>query len=121
MLTFESAESRQQDASTALETIRSRVLVQNEHLAEERATLKKESDRFATERQAVVVCIDVGDLALYDQLRQQKRGVAVATVLDDACSACGAPLTASQQQAARAVNQSQLARCPTCSRILYVD
>jgi len=57
-------------------------------------------------------------LAVYEKLRQSRHGLAVATVHDGACDACGAPLTPALLQAAR--KGEPLAFCHTCGRILYV-
>ncbi len=57
-------------------------------------------------------------LAVYENVRQSRHGLAVATVHDGACDACGAPLTPALLQAAR--KGEPLAFCHTCGRILYV-
>jgi len=56
-------------------------------------------------------------LERYEALRQQRRGVAVAEIRDNACDACGTTLTAALQQSAR--HAAELVHCPTCGRILF--
>jgi predicted nucleic acid-binding Zn-ribbon protein len=56
-------------------------------------------------------------LEMYENLRQQKRGVAIAEISDNACAACGTTLTAALQQSARSA--TTLTHCPSCGRILY--
>jgi predicted nucleic acid-binding Zn-ribbon protein len=57
------------------------------------------------------------DLDRYEQLRKKAHGVAVTTVNNRSCFACGAILTAAHYQAARSPNQITL--CETCGRILF--
>jgi predicted nucleic acid-binding Zn-ribbon protein len=70
-----------------------------------------------TERYAVVVDLAGQVLELYEGLRRERRGLAVAEVNDDSCSACGTTLTAALQQRARF--SAQVEHCPSCGRILY--
>ncbi len=117
MLRVEAAEAAVRAAKEDLERIESRL--QNEHhkLIDERSVLSKEREQLLAERKAAVGAVAAGILAQYDALRQQRRGVAVAEVLENACSACGTTLTPAQQQSAR--HADQLVFCPTCGRILY--
>ncbi|HLO29263.1 MAG TPA: C4-type zinc ribbon domain-containing protein, partial [Anaerolineales bacterium] len=68
---------------------------------------------------AVVTDIARQTLDIYEQLRKQKRGIAITTISDSSCGACGTTLTPSQKQSARST--SQLFHCPTCGRILYAN
>jgi uncharacterized protein len=86
-------------------------------LLDEQTHLYSEIDTLKTERTASASDIAPGDLALYEQLRKQRRGVAVAKVTNKACAACGTTLSASLLQAA--FSPSQISRCETCGRILY--
>ena len=119
MITVETAEKELQTAKTGLERVQSRLKEQHKDLAQESETLHKHLERLNSERQAVVTDIASQALAVYDQLRKQKRGLAITTIADNSCEACGTTLTASQQQSARST--SQLFRCPTCGRILYAN
>ena len=86
-------------------------------LSEESTVLNRELERFSSERLAVVQDLSAQTLSNYEQLRKQRRGIAVTTLSDSSCSACGTTLTASQQQSAHST--SQLFYCPSCGRILY--
>jgi predicted nucleic acid-binding Zn-ribbon protein len=79
--------------------------------------LNKDLEKFSSERNAVMQDIASQTVSIYDQLRKQRRGLAVTTVSDGSCAACGTTLTQSLQQNARSA--SQLFYCPTCGRILY--
>jgi predicted nucleic acid-binding Zn-ribbon protein len=79
--------------------------------------LNNELERFLVERNAIAGAIPTTELGLYDQLRQQRRGVAVAVISDNSCGACGSTLSLAQIQSARSSGQMML--CPSCGRILY--
>ena len=88
-------------------------------LDEERAIKQKDLERYNAERIAAVNSLDPGLIAMYGELREEKKGVAVALVHEGACSACGTTLTPAQEQNARSA--SKITNCPTCGRILYVN
>jgi len=119
MLAIEDTEKNLQTAKTDLERVQSNLKEQNKDLAQESETLRKDLERLNSERQAVVTDIASQALNVYDQLRKQKRGIAITTVTDNSCEACGTTLTPSQQQTARST--SQLFHCPTCGRILFAN
>jgi hypothetical protein len=119
MLEVETAEAANQGASDDLERIMARFATQNQSLTVEQAHLTKEFERLETERKAAVSPLETGLLATYEQLRQRKRGLAIATVNDGACAACGATLTPAQMQSAHSTSQSYY--CPTCGRILFAN
>lgn len=119
MLSIETIEKELQAAKTGLEGVQLNLKEQHQDLAKESETLRKELERLHSEHQAVVTDIAMQALNVYEQLRKQKRGIAVTTVTDSSCEACGTTITASQQQSARSA--SQLFHCPTCGRILYAN
>jgi uncharacterized protein len=90
---------------------------QSAALLGEQDTLHREVTRLDSERQAVAVAIPPSDIELYNHLRKNKRGVAVAVVSEESCLACGAGLTPAECQSAR--SPSQLVYCSSCGRILY--
>lgn len=119
MLDVETAEKEWQNAKAEFEGVRSRLGQQNGDLTQESGLLHKDLERLNSEHQAVISDIAPQTMNIYKQLRQQRRGIAVATVSDSSCAACGTTLTPSQQQSARST--SQLFYCPSCGRILYAD
>jgi hypothetical protein len=76
-------------------------------------------EQLAEERGATLAPIETSMIQIYENLRQQKKGVAIAEVSDNSCASCGATVTASLVQNAR--SQKQLAHCPSCGRILYAN
>jgi len=119
MLAAENSEKESQLAKAHLENVRSNLSDQNRDLTQESESLHKNLERLSTERQAVIKDLAQQKMSVYDQLRQQRRGIAVTIISDAACAACGTTLTPSQQQNARST--SQLFHCPSCGRILYAN
>lgn len=59
--------------------------------------------------------LSAADLALYDQLRRRKSGLAVVELNGAMCTGCGVRAAAHIMQQ---INQEQMARCGNCERIL---
>ena len=119
MLEEEDAEAANQAALDELEKVQARLAQQNMALSTELADLNKELERLDAERQAALNPLDASLLAAYENLRQQRSGVAVAEVSEGTCAACGTTLTPSQNQNARSAGQ--IYNCPTCGRILFAN
>ena len=119
MASVESAEAEVQAAASAFETIKRNRTNQSSDLTKERESLQKDLERLESERKAVAGNVSEDFFTLYNQLRQQRRGIAVTTLIDSSCAACGTTLTPSQQQNARST--TQLFNCPTCGRILFAN
>jgi predicted nucleic acid-binding Zn-ribbon protein len=117
MIALEEAEARYTATIQALAEVTQQDERLTKELLDEKDKLLQEIGRLESERQAACTSIPVDDLHLYNELRQKRRGVAVARVLDRTCSACGSTLNAALLQAARSPNQ--ITRCDSCGRILY--
>ncbi|HEY2980648.1 MAG TPA: C4-type zinc ribbon domain-containing protein [Anaerolineales bacterium] len=119
MMQTESAEAVLVAAQADLEKLNARVGDEHRTLLEEQAGLTKDLQRLAAERQAVLSAIAAQALQTYEDLRQRRRGTAVAEVNENSCSACGTTLAAALQQNARSA--TQMAYCPSCGRILFAN
>jgi predicted nucleic acid-binding Zn-ribbon protein len=117
MLAVEKSTAFLQAAQSDLLTAQNYSAKINRGLQEELTVLQKELEKLFAERAAVAGSITSDALGLYDRLRQQRRGIAVAVIRDNSCSACGSGLSAAQMQSSRA--SEQMALCPSCGRILY--
>ena len=117
MLALEEADKSLQASQSTLQAAEERWALENQNLDQEQGSLEKELQKLLTERNALAGTISDENINLYDQLRQQRRGVAVVTISDNSCDACGAKLTPAQGQNVRSA--AQMARCPSCGRILY--
>jgi uncharacterized protein len=113
----ENAEIELKAARADLERVQASKGEQFRNLSDESTGLNRDLERFSSERLAVVQDLTAPAITSYEQLRKLRRGLAVTTLSDGSCAACGTTLTASQQQSAR--SSSQLFYCPGCGRILY--
>jgi predicted nucleic acid-binding Zn-ribbon protein len=117
MLAAEAAEAAEQTARAEAQRLQEGLEAQNEGLLREQESLQRDVERLRTEHGAALESVSQEAIDLYDRLRQQRRGVAVASIVEDSCQACGSGLTPAQVQAAR--SGTQMALCPSCGRILY--
>ncbi len=117
MMAVEEAEASLTQAKAVLMEIQAKQIEHNAILNGEMTKLFSQIERLEAERNAAIPPISASELALYEQLRKSRNGVAVVKVTSRACGACGATLTAAVIQSTQ--SPGQLVRCPTCSRILY--
>jgi uncharacterized protein len=117
MLALEKSQEVEKYAAEALVLVQSTSAMQNKGLVAERDSLYKEAERLRQEREAALSMVDPISLAHYEQLRADRRGIAVTTMTDGSCDACGTTLPPAQQQMVH--HATQIIRCPTCGRILY--
>lgn len=117
MIEQEEAIETYDGSKAALSNVQMKTSKQGEALALEQDRLLQEQHRLESEREAVARSISNSDLTVYEKLRVQKRGVAVAVLLDTNCSACGSTLSSAQLHAARSPNT--LIQCASCGRFLY--
>ena len=119
MIKAEDTENNLQNTKTKLELIQARLGSEHKKLISDQSTWIIKLEQLAEEREATLAPIESVMLQIYENLRQQKKGVAIAEVSDGACGSCGATITTALQQNAR--SQKQLAHCPSCGRILYAN
>lgn len=117
MIAYETAEGNLKQAQQDLTQVKGSVIEENAELVGEQTKLKEEYKRLLREREAVLQSISSKMQSLYNQLRERKRGTAVATVSDGGCSICGQSLTPADLQTIR--SSSSLVFCPSCGRMLY--
>lgn len=118
MILFEEMESTYQKAADHLREASERNQSNNQLLISEKNNLILEIERLTQERDAASQGLAAEQMNTYQSLRQSRRGVAVSRVLNGNCSACGTHLSAALLHASR--SQTQLTRCSTCGRILYI-
>jgi predicted nucleic acid-binding Zn-ribbon protein len=117
MLSLETAEDQASASGTELIAVQSRLAGQFALLNGEKSSLTERLDRLETDRQVAAGMLAGEALTIYEQLRKQRRGIAVAKAVDRSCSACGSALSPSLIQ--QALSAAVLVRCPTCGRIIY--
>jgi predicted nucleic acid-binding Zn-ribbon protein len=119
MIQAEDAENILQASKTKLELMQSRLGDEHKKLIADQSVFSVKLEQLAEERGATLATIESDLLQIYENLRQQKRGVAITEVSDNSCASCGATITVTLQQNSR--SQKQLAHCPSCGRILYAN
>lgn len=87
-------------------------------LAAERGALEAELARLSHERTGEARGVDAPLLAKYEQLVKQRRGVAVAAMNGEICSACHVRLRPHITQQVR--RNDSIVACESCQRMLYV-
>jgi predicted nucleic acid-binding Zn-ribbon protein len=117
MIALDTIQGEYKIMSEKYNEILNRVAQENKHLVVEQGILQKEAERLTVERHATTQSIDGKYLSLYDEIREQRHGIAVTTISDNSCDSCGAVLTPAQQQSAH--HSHQLFRCPSCGRFIY--
>lgn len=119
MIRFEKAESVLDEARGGLESVQAKLGDEHKKLLDEQSMLMQDLERLKQERAACATPVEAPLLEVYEDLRKQKRGLAVAELSEGQCGACGSAITAAAQQNAKSAKQ--LAHCPTCGRILYAS
>ncbi len=118
MQSEEEAISAEHAAQVTLELTQARFAARAQTLRDEQARIRSEIPNLEDERLAAASSISPNEISLYENLRKQRRGLAVSLVKNKACSSCGATLNAALLD--NALNSAQIARCDGCGRILYV-
>jgi predicted nucleic acid-binding Zn-ribbon protein len=117
MLELDEAESVSKQVNQELKETEQNVAEQKQLLTKEKSVLIRDLQVNESERAATASTIDSRAITLYETLREQKNGRAVAQVVEKSCAACGSTLTASTFSSAQMPNK--ITRCDACGRILY--
>jgi len=117
MIAHEEAQSEYEQAKRSQASAHSIVELRAAALNNEKQEILKDVLSLEGERLAIVSGIPESNILLYEQLRKQRGGIAVARVVDRTCSACGSTLSSALLNSAQLPNQ--ISRCSACNRILY--
>ncbi len=117
MLLQEELEQERDALAADLEQLISKQAEEHESLHREKEQIVSTLANLEAEREAAASSVTDEDLERYQRLRDKLGGLAVATLQEGTCSACGIAVAASMQQTIR--SGSELAVCPQCSRVLY--
>jgi predicted nucleic acid-binding Zn-ribbon protein len=88
-------------------------------LTAERQTLEADLRRLAAERTGHAAEVDARHLATYEQLLKGRRGLAVARLAGETCTACHVRLRPHSVQMVR--RNDSIVQCESCQRILYFE
>lgn len=117
MLGVEEAEEAQKISQAALAKASAAFAEQSAGWLGQKDQLDRTLGRLQSERSAALGPVPPESLKLYENLRKNKRGVAVTTAREGSCAVCGAVMRPSEIQAARAATEPVY--CTSCGRILY--
>jgi predicted nucleic acid-binding Zn-ribbon protein len=117
LLEQEELQEQRQSLTEQLAGLQTRQATDHAVLFSEQAQLNIELDNLQAEREAATVSVAAHDLVRYEALSQKLSGLAVATLHEGTCTACGLTITPSMQQVIR--GGADLVNCPQCGRILY--
>lgn len=117
MIVVDKSQEISRTAQDNLDLLQSKFNQLNAELILERDKIQGVILNLIKKRDTVHKIISADDIKTYEGIRQRRYGVAVSKVMNQACSACGATLTAALNQAARSPNQ--ITFCETCGRILF--
>ncbi len=117
MVALEDVEARARQAADQLSQAEAALVTEQASLAGEGSQLQARLGTLETEQEAALAGVAEKDLALYARLRDSMGGMALATLQDGSCGACGVGISAGERQTVR--NSAEIFRCPQCGRILY--
>lgn len=117
MEAVEAAQDRLDNAQSIVDQLEASWSEQTAHLKNEASKARIVINRLEAERNAALNPITPELLQIYEGLRRQRNGIAVAILSGKSCSACGTTLTPAVVQSVQV--SPTFIRCPTCNRILY--
>ena len=115
---LEQAQQRATEADRTLGELAEQHGVERDDMGARTGELEAEISKLLPDREEAAGEIDPSLLRLYEILRTNKGGRAVAKVVGGACQGCRISLPMNVMQRARA--GSDVVQCPSCERILYV-
>jgi len=116
MIRKDDLESRSGEARTVVQQTRARLEAVGGEAVEELERIDAELVEKRAAREKLVPEFDDELLELYEELRRQKRGVAVAALVDGVCQACHEKLSAMELD--RLKRTEGVKRCEYCRRIV---
>jgi len=117
LLVQEEWQEQRQSLTEQLTGLQARQATEHAALLSEQSQLDTELENLQAEREAATVSVAAADLTRYEALSRKLGGLAVATLHEGTCGACGLTITPSMQQVIR--GGADLVICPQCGRILY--
>lgn len=117
MLELDEARQNHKQAERALDKIRDQWDKLVQELSAERDQLTKNIQELQNKRPELTSDLKTEDFQLYEQVRKNSGGVAVAAMKEKSCTACGSLIPSALAQ--QASSPTKIAQCSTCNRILH--
>ena len=106
-------------AESALKTERAQVEAEKQQARDRTAVDETAASALRQERTAIAAKMAPATYQLYERVRKNRRGIAVAEAVDGRCSAC--QLTLRPQFAQELKRGDKVMSCESCQRILYYN
>ncbi|MEE9325515.1 MAG: C4-type zinc ribbon domain-containing protein [Dehalococcoidia bacterium] len=119
MVTVEAAQGNLANTRADIQKMEREWQEEQAKLMREKAKMESEMDSSNRVRKGLISRVNASSLALYENLRSTKQGLAVAKVERGMCRGCQITLPMSELQ--RAKLGQELVQCGSCNRILYVS
>jgi predicted nucleic acid-binding Zn-ribbon protein len=119
METADALAADQKAAEAALASVRTSGDAERGALQKEAAALAEELRRLEGARKGELAGLAGPALARYEQLLKNRKGVAVAAMVGETCTACFVRLRPHVAQQVR--RNDELVQCESCQRILYYE
>jgi predicted nucleic acid-binding Zn-ribbon protein len=116
LLETERLSALQKDQARQIEEAVKKWSVRHAELEAEENKLKRYALQLKAQRAKIVESLPAADMALYDDMRKRKAGIAVASVENGQCSACNVRVPTGVISATR--THSEPVYCTSCGRIL---
>ena len=119
MSDIEASQERRREREKELATLEGRWREEQAALQHEREELLKRGVDLRRSREAIAASIEPRHLVVYEKLRADRKGRAVATVEQNICQGCRITLPTTEVQRAR--TSADLVCCSSCGRILWAS
>jgi uncharacterized protein len=119
MVAGEEYDRRVKSSEKSLKEVETAAAAQRAKLEVEKTAIEKEIADLQAERSRVLSVIPEDLAEHYDRIARKHKGVALAEVREEKCSACGMRVRPQVFQEMRRPNSEELFHCETCTRILY--
>ncbi len=100
-----------------LEDAQSDIIQKQDEIREKSKLQKAERDDFKDERDKIWGTLDVEIQRIYEKVKQQSNGIAIAAIVDGICQACRINIPPQLYNELRRMDQLRM--CPNCQRIMY--
>ena len=119
MVAGEDYDRRVKSSDRALKEVEAATAAQRTRIEAEKSATEKELAELQAERSRVTAVISEDLIDHYDRIARKHKGIALAEVRDEKCSACGMRVRPHVFQEMRRANSEEIFHCETCTRILY--
>jgi uncharacterized protein len=119
MVAGEEYDRRIKSSEKSVKEIEAVTKVERAKIESDRAAAEKELAELNAERERAVAQIPDNLLDNYTRIAKKHKGIALAEIRDERCSACGMMIRPHVIQEMRRSGSEELFHCETCTRVLY--